>query len=155
MAPDAVAAAAAAMANAAGGLFLPLVHPMATLPLSMQKQLGLQFGMQAPPPLLRHQAGSGAGVPALPSIRTRAAAASPAIPLAGPAAAGTPGSGGNPLPDLQDFLLSPLAASLLSPLGRNGTPLGEPSSAVALAPLLCTAGLFCFGAPTQQPSKPR
>lgn len=102
-------------------------------------------------------AAQAAGPPRLAAIRTRggAAAAAAAVPRTaslgdfGRFAAGgdsggtggsTPGSSGSgdgsgPAGsglDLSDFLLSPLAASLLSPLGLSGSPSGEPK-------LLCGA----------------
>lgn len=120
-------------------LFLPLMQAM-QLPLGMQQQFVMnlalenpwlqqqQYTAQAP------QATAPAAAmppPRLPAIRTRNAAAS----LAATAAANAAGAGfsGSSTPasaasggsfDLSG-ILSPLAASLLSPLGLSGTPRGE------------------------------
>ena len=142
----------AGMAGAPGGssVFLSLLQPQA-LGAGMQQQFGFSLSLQPelqqvkqeqqfapsafhpPQPIATQQP---AAQLALRPIRTRAAAAAATVAgqassgatggAAPPAPAGGSGSGsGGPGLDLAGFLLSPLAASLLSPLGLNGSPAGE------------------------------
>lgn len=140
-------------APGAGSVFLPLLQTQA-LGAGMQQQFGFSLTPQQPAlqPLVQQvkqeqqcapsafqppqpgAAPQSAAQPTLRPIRTRAAAAVAAAPgqgsgsgdsgsMAPSVPAGGSGSGGPGL-DLAGFLLSPLAASLLSPLGLNGSPAG-------------------------------
>lgn len=151
-----------------GSLFLPLLQPL-PLGQGMQQQFGITLSLQPsglqPYPSSAFQpddgeapqpAAAAAGGPRLPAIRTRAAAAAAAAAHHNHQQGGSGGADVSGLPADLAELLSPLAASLLSPLGLNGSPSGElpPAAPVgelrahqisAAAPALC-----CSQLPTQQ-----
>ena len=148
------AAAAAAAGAPQGSFFLPLLPQHQLPPgvqfgvtLSVQQPAALQYqqyqlyqlqqmmGGNAPYPAPEDQ--QAAAGPRLPAIRTRAAAGASGFsaPAGAPGSRGSGGQGQGSAPgsagtagggglDFSDFLLSPLAASLLSPLGLSGTPAG-------------------------------